>query len=200
MRYHVAFAVAACALLGRPLAAQPPPAVVVPAPQADAAAAPSPAQTAFGLQPDPEVNREAVLAIDLLLGMETGVRSQLALFRGDRRAFVAEAFYGALVHKLGDGEGAGAGGRFLFRRDAPASCNSVILSPGFDVLYQFDRHGLLMLDPSVEMAWLHGFGDRGGWEFGLNAGVGIGVAGRARCRSAAGQVTPLISVYSGFRF
>src|SRR5258708_5205923 len=111
MRYWLAVAVTLCALLGRSAHAQSPP-YLVQAPPADPYAALSPSQAALGLQRALEESREAVFASDLLLGMQTGVRSQVALVRGDHRAFVAEAFYGALFHKLGSSEGAGVGGRF----------------------------------------------------------------------------------------
>jgi hypothetical protein len=67
--------------------------------------------------------------------------------------------------------------------------------------FPFSKRGLLtLLNPLVELSWLHGFGDRCGWEIGLNAGAGIAVSGRTRRDSGAGSVTSLISFFTGFRF
>jgi hypothetical protein len=144
---------------------------------------------------------EAVFSMDLMLGMMSGVRAQLALCRSNCQAWVAEAFYGALLTKLGASEGAGLGARALFRRCSRDGRNSLMLGPGFGLLYQFERGDrVLMAAPTLDLSWLHALGDRGGWELGLNVGVGVGLAGHHNEESALGKVTPLISVYSGFRF
>jgi hypothetical protein len=68
-------------------------------------------------------------------------------------------------------------------------------------MYQTNNEHLILLNPSIELSWLHGFGDRCGWEIGLNAGAGVGVSGNTNSgKSATGKATSLISVFTGFRF
>jgi hypothetical protein len=56
--------------------------------------------------------------------------------------------------------------------------------------------------PSIELSYLRCFNEHGsGWEVGIIGGVGVGVWGTgSHDRDAAGQVTPLISVFTGLRF
>jgi hypothetical protein len=76
-----------------------------------------------------------------------------------------------------------------------------VLGPGVNVFAQLKDDGVLMLAPSLDLSWLHGFGGGGGWEIGLSAGVGIGLSGEPNDGDAVrGRVTPILSVFSGFRF
>jgi hypothetical protein len=146
-------------------------------------------------------DEESFLSLDVLLGMQLGIRSQVAVCREAHRAYVAEAFYGLIfTRNMGSAEGAGFGGRVLFRRCAEGSLNSLVLGPGMEVLYQFPHNGAVLAAPTVDLSWFHSFGARGGFELGLNAGVGLGLAGHDGDRGVSGRVTPLISAYTGFRF
>jgi hypothetical protein len=124
----------------------------------------------------------------------------VSIFRQGHITYVAEGFYGALLSRFGASEATGGGGRALICRTSRDGNNTLLLGPGVNVFYQFDDDGLVVLVPSVDLSWLHGFGGGGGWEIGLTAGVGVGVAGGTRHHDDVGQVTPLISVYSGIRF
>ncbi len=136
-----------------------------------------------------------------MLGQQLGIRSQLAVYRGDRQEIVGELFYGALLHSLGSSEAIGGGARYFIRRCSPDSANAIVFGPGLDVFYQTDNNHLILLNPSVELSWLHGFGDRCGWEIGINAGAGIGISGQTSHNDpASGRVTSLISFFTGFRF
>jgi hypothetical protein len=136
--------------------------------------------------------------IDLMLGMLMGVRGQVAVYRDPKRAVVLEGFYGALLDKFETSEGAGAGGRYYFRRTDKEGCNSLLVGPGVGA-YDHFRHGLWMVAPTIDVGWLRAIGNRGGWEIGLNAGVGVGVAGPSG-DSNIGRVTPLFTLFTGFRF
>jgi hypothetical protein len=144
---------------------------------------------------------EPLFAVELLLGQETGVRGQFALFRDSREAVVIEGFYGVLFHDLGSTDALGAGARWLFWTGWPDNCSSVVFGPGADVFFQLDHNGLILLTPSIDLAWVFNLGGGLELEFGLDAGLGIGVAGHTNHgHSAVGDVTPLISVYAGLRF
>lgn len=147
--------------------------------------------------PDPG---EPILGLDLMVGQLSGIRPNIAIHRGDRTALVVEAFYGGILTKLGTSEGAGAGLRYNVSRGAH---DSVTVGPGADVLFNFRDGQAVIFAPSVDVAWRRDFGDRVGCVLGIQAGVGVGLSGRYNGRddkSAAGQVTPLISLFGGLRF
>jgi hypothetical protein len=137
----------------------------------------------------------------LIAGQETGVRAQIALFRDNHEALVVEGFYGYLFHDLGSSQTLGAGARYLVRASWPDCCDAIHFGPGLDVFFQLNHNNLFLLTPSVDVAWLHSLGAGIDWEIGLDAGLGIGVSGHtSHGHSAVGDVTPLISVYTGLRF
>lgn len=151
-----------------------------------------------------EVNgsREPLLGLDLLVGQQTGIRPSLAVFRNERSAWVVEGFYGALLTRLGESEGAGVGVRWQTTRGGR---DSVTFGPGVDVLFNFRDGQATFLAPTVDLAWRRDFGDRVGCVFGMNAGLGVGLSGTDGGRRwdrdpVAGRVTPLISVFGGLRF
>jgi hypothetical protein len=171
----------------------PPPACVCP-PTTDPGAIPC-------CPPRSACDREPWFAVELLLGQETGVRGQFAAYRDDQEAVVLEGFYGVLFHDLGSSQALGAGGRYLLQSGWPDCVDSLVFGPGLDVFFQLNHNGLVLLAPSVDLAWMHNLGGGLEWEIGLDAGLGIGVAGRtSKGHSAAGDVTPLISLYTGLRF
>jgi hypothetical protein len=148
--------------------------------------------------PAPE---EAIFSANLLLGYETGVRVEAAFSRQENLSFVAEAFYGAILSRMGSSEGAGGGVRAFFRRSSRYSTNSLLLGPGLDVLAQFHNNGLIMVAPTLDLSWLHGFDGGAGWETGMNVGIGVGVASDMNNGDKhVGEVTPLISFYTGLRY
>jgi hypothetical protein len=147
--------------------------------------------------PAPE---ESIISANLLLGYLTGVRAEVAFLRQENRSYAVEAFYGALLTRMGTSEGAGAGVRAIFRRSSRYSTNSLILGPGIDVLAQFHNNGLVMVAPTMDLSWLHGFDGGAGWETGINVGVGVGVASDKNNDKHDGNVTPLISFYTGLRY
>lgn len=141
------------------------------------------------------------LAAQILLGQQIGIRGQFTVAERGPWTYVAEGFYGLLFTKMCNSEGAGVGGRALYSRASRDGRNSLLLGPGVNLFCQFERDGVLMLAPSLDLSWLHGFGVGGGWEIGLSAGIGIGLTGNSYWDdTASGRVTPLISVFSGFRF
>jgi hypothetical protein len=141
--------------------------------------------------------------IDVLLGQFSGFRGQGAVFRTPDRAFVLEGFYGALLDKLGTGEGAGGGVRYYFHRTDRCGANSVLIGPGVGAYYHF-HDKVWMGAPTLDVAWVHAISENGAFELGLNAGLGIGLADRQPRydgdRDKTGRVTPLFSLFTGFRF
>ena len=182
-------------------AAPPPPQLVPPAPPPDAPAA-KPAGLPTGGCPGVSGDEGTQFGVDVLLGQFLGVRGQAAVFRTPDRAFVLEGFYGAILDKLAAGEAAGGGARYYFHRTDRTGSNSVLIGPGLGAYYHFyDK--VWMAAPTVDIAWVHAISENGAFELGLNAGIGIGLSDR-QCyyykRSEVGRVTPLISLFTGFRF
>src|SRR5262245_45269647 len=137
-------------------------------------------------------------AVDLMLGQFLGFRGQAAVCRDADSAFVLEGFYGALLDRLASGEGAGGGARYYLHRTDRGGANSFLIGPGVGAYYHFhDR--LWMLAPTLDLAWVRPITDIGSWELGLNAGLGISVS-NGRDSNDVGRVTPLFSVFTGFRF
>lgn len=181
-------------------AVSPPPQLVPPAPPSDAAA--KPASLPTGGCPCASGDEGTQFGVDVLLGQFTGVRGQVAVFRAPDRAFVLEGFYGAILDKLSAGEGAGGGARYYFHRTDRTGSNSVLIGPGLGAYYH-TRKGLWMAAPTVDIAWVHAISENGAFELGLNAGIGIAVSDLPRYyyeRSEVGRVTPLFSLFTGFRF
>ncbi|MFO0799623.1 MAG: hypothetical protein U0804_19300 [Gemmataceae bacterium] len=175
------------------LPAAPPPAALPPAAPVNVN------QTVVIAAPAPDPG-EPILGLDLMLGQLSGIRPSIAVHRGDRTALVVEAFYGGILTKLGTSEGAGAGLRYNVSR---GTHDGVTVGPGVDVLFNFRDGQAVIFAPTVDVAWRRDFGDRVGCSLGIQAGVGVGLSGRYSGRddkAAAGQVTPLISVFGGLRF
>jgi hypothetical protein len=140
-------------------------------------------------------------AVELLGGQASGVRGQAPLFRDDCEALVVEGFYGYLSHSLGSSQALGAGGRVIWRAETLDCWGSILIGPGVDVFFQLDHNGLILLTPSLDLAWMYTLAPGIGFEVGLDAGLGIGVAGRTKSgNSGLGDLTPLISGYIGLRF
>ena len=69
------------------------------------------------------------------------------------------------------------------------------------MLFELNDNALILLTPSFDVAWLHKVAPGVEFELGLEAGLGIGISGHTReGHDAAGDVTPLISIYTGLRF
>lgn len=189
-RYSGPAAVLLAALCCARASAQEPP----PCAYAGYQAAPCcPSQPAWG--------REPPFAVELMLGQESGVRAQVALLRDGAGALVAEGFYGALFHDGGSSQALGAGGRYLIPLGGPWCGDSFYVGPGVDVFFQLDHDALILLTPSVDLAWKHELGVGLEFEVGIDAGLGVGVAGRDKSgHSGVGDLTTLISGYVGLRF
>ena len=139
-----------------------------------------------------------MFALDLIFGMQSGARVQAAVWQAGNRMVVAEGFYGALLTGLGTSEAAGFGGRYLIQRAGRDSCHSLIFGPGVNAFYQFHDDAQWILAPSVDLAWLRSIGDSGaGWQIGINAGLGVSVSGH---KDGGDRVTPIISLFTGFKF
>jgi hypothetical protein len=146
-------------------------------------------------------DREPPFAVELMLGQESGVRAQVALLRDAAGSLVAEGFYGALFHDLGSSQALGAGARYLIPVGGSWCGDSFYVGPGVDVFFQLNHDALILLTPSVDVAWQHELGVGLEFEVGLDAGLGVGVAGRTKSgHSGAGELTTLISGYLGLRF
>jgi phospholipase/lecithinase/hemolysin len=149
-------------------------------------------------RPSAYCNGGPMFDLDVMLGMFMGIRAQAAVYRNSYLACVVEGFYGAILDELATGEGAGAAGRVYFHRTDRAGYNSILIGPGVGAYCHF-HHDLWMVAPTVDVAWVRPIGDLASWELGLNAGVGVGVAGDSQT-NGVGRATPLISVFMGFRF
>jgi hypothetical protein len=142
-----------------------------------------------------------LFALQAMLGQELGVRGQVAVVRDPQGALVVEGFYGELYSNLGSSQTLGAGARYLFRSNWPDLIGSVVVGPGIDVFFGLNHNTLILLTPSIDVGWLYPLGNRLELEVGLDAGLGIGVSGHTKSgNSAAGDVTTLISFYTGIRF
>src|SRR4051812_10413690 len=96
----------------------PPPAVAVEAPP-----------TATGVWFDGAGSPEPLFGMDLMLGQQIGIRANVGVWRGPASSVVVEGFYGALLTKLGQSEGAGGGLRWLFTRASRSGCDAVVVGP-----------------------------------------------------------------------
>jgi len=142
-----------------------------------------------------------LFGLDLFLGQFAGLRVDGALYRGPNGSLRAEGYYGALLTKFGSSEAAGAGVRWQTRREGKDGCHAVVFGPGCDAFFHLDDANLIMVAPSVELAWCRTIGDTAGWVLGINAGIGVAVSGRdTDGDDAVGRVTPLISGFTGFRY
>jgi hypothetical protein len=151
--------------------------------------------------PPASCDRQPLFGASLMLGQATGVRGQVSVTPNLRDAFVIEGFAGWLFHDLGDSSALGVGGRYLMRTNWLDGNNALQFGPGLDVFFQLNNNGLVLLAPSVDISWLQKLRSGVEWEVGLEAGMGVGVAGHTSSgKSGVGEVTPLISVFTGLRF
>ncbi len=151
--------------------------------------------------PPVALDREPPLALQLMLGQELGVRAQVALFAGVREAVVVEGFYGGLYTDVGSSTALGAGGRWLLWNHFLGPNDAIVFGPGVDVFFGLNHRSLILLTPSVDVGWAFKLAPRLEWETGLDIGLGIGVSGQTdHGHSAVGDITPLISLYTGLRF
>jgi hypothetical protein len=149
-------------------------------------------------RPSAYSNGGPMFDLDVMLGMLMGIRAQAAVYRNPYLACVVEGFYGAILDELATGEGAGGAGRVYFHRTDRAGYNSILIGPGVGAYCHF-HHDVWMVAPTVDVSWVRPIGDLASWELGLNAGVGVGVAGDSES-NRVGRATPLISAFMGFRF
>jgi hypothetical protein len=142
-----------------------------------------------------------MFGVALMLGQELGLRGQVSVTPNMRDAVVVEGFAGWLFHDLGDSSALGVGGRYLMRTSLFDRGNALQIGPGLDVFFQLNNNRLVLLTPSIDISWLQQLRGNLEWEIGLEAGLGIGVSGHeSNGHSGVGEVTPLISVFTGLRF
>jgi hypothetical protein len=152
-------------------------------------------------QPAPTCDREPLFGVSLMLGQELGMRGQVSVTPNMRDAVVVEGFAGWLFHDLGDSSALGVGGRYLMRSSLLDRGNALQFGPGLDVFFQLNNNRLVLLAPSIDISWLQKLRGNVEWEVGLEAGFGVGVSGHtSNGHSGVGEVTPLISVFTGLRF
>jgi hypothetical protein len=136
-----------------------------------------------------------------MLGQELGVRGQVAVYSDSRQAVVVEGFYGGLYTDIGSSQALGAGGRWLLRGDSLLAGDSLLFGPGVDVFFGLNHNSLILLTPSLDLAWMFKLGPCLEAEIGVDAGLGVGVSGHTdHGHSAVGDFTPVISLYAGLRF
>lgn len=147
---------------------------------------------------------DSILGLHLMVGQQLGLRGQLAISRNPGFAWVMEGFYGGSFSKLGNSDAVATGVRAQVRRSSNNGDHSLLIAPGANLMYNLRDGKALYLNPSLDLSWVNGFDNwRGsGWEIGVNLGVGVGISGKAGDpnRNAAGEVTPLISLFGGVRF
>jgi hypothetical protein len=152
-------------------------------------------------QPAPTCDREPLFGVALMLGQETGLRGQVSVTPNMRDGVVVEGFAGWLFHDLGDSSALGVGARYLMRTNWFDGGSSVQFGPGLDVFFQLNNNQLILLAPSIDISWLQKLRGNVEWEVGLEAGFGVGVSGhKSDGHSGVGEVTPLISAFTGLRF
>ncbi|MFO0841306.1 MAG: hypothetical protein U0797_02760 [Gemmataceae bacterium] len=104
-----------------------------------------------------------------------------------------------MLDKIGAGEGVQAPpARELLAADRQRGVQLGGLRPRRPgIYYNFDDQ-YWMLAPTIDVAWVRAIGDSRAWQIGLNAGLGVGVSGPPV--RGVGRVTPLFSLFTGFRF
>jgi hypothetical protein len=152
------------------------------------------------------------VSAQVLLGFETGVRLQYTFHRECNREWVGELFLGAAGTRYGASGALGIGGRVHCALASGSWGDHLIVSPGLNLVFlgeeSSDQHpwnqpedAVTFLAPSVDIAWLHDFLPHFGLELGVHLGLGIGLDGTdSDGDSAAGEFTPLFSVFAGVRF
>jgi hypothetical protein len=151
--------------------------------------------------PPPVLDRIPPFAIELMLGQLFGVRGQVVVYSDSREAVVGEVYYGWLYTDIGSSQAVGAGARWLLRGDSLWIADSIIFGPGVDVFYGLNHNSLILLTPSLDLTWMFKLGPSLEAEIGLEAGFGVGVSGHTdHGHSAVGDVTPVISLFTGLRF
>jgi hypothetical protein len=142
-----------------------------------------------------------LFAIQLMLGQETGVRGQFTVASWAQESFVVEGFAGGLFNSLGSSPALGVGGRYEFWTALLSDGSAFGVGPGLSLFFLTNHDGLILLAPSVDLAWKQRLCNGLDWEVGLDLGLGIGVGGHTKHgHSGVGDLTPLISVYTGLRF
>jgi hypothetical protein len=160
-----------------------------------------------------DVGQEHWLVVQFMLGTEAGIRFQLGFDHACDHTWAGELFLGAAATRFGVGGVVGVGGRVHYTWMSGRWSDALLVSPGIDVFVlgghdrrrgilepEYPKEDVLFLAPTVDISWLHDFTPHFGWELGLHVGLGVGLAGRDyRGESAGGMVTPLLSLYTGFR-
>lgn len=138
--------------------------------------------------------------MDLMVGQLTGVRPSMTVLNLEWSTVLVEGFYGGMFSKFDASETLGAGVRWMMTRPG---VDSVTFGPGVDVMFSLNKGKAVYLAPTIDVSWQHKFGERAAFLLGINVGIGVGLSGREQDRhgdTVSGRVTPLISLFTGFRF
>jgi hypothetical protein len=141
-------------------------------------------------------------SVDVLLGIETGIRLKRCINGNKSYGWMAEAFVG-LDYVLFPAAGVG-----LRYGMAPwtGRHNSLSISPGVDVhvlanpfsnvggLFGFGPTGFGLITADVDLSWRHVYTDSFSGEIGFKLGAGVPIG------KIQHIVVPVVSIYAGFRF
>ena len=140
------------------------------------------------------LDRRSEIGAQLLLGFPTGLRLQVPLLRSDGWALVAEGEAGVEV----TWPYVAVGSRALFPVSGDSHTNAVLVGPGIDLVYAWERNGhdtVTAISPTVTISRLHDINPNLGLEWGADLGVFV-----INDDGSDWFVIPRASVFAGFRF
>jgi hypothetical protein len=137
--------------------------------------------------------------IKVMLGLPTAVRLEIPFQCGSDFSYSVEGTIGFFPGYFSDETFYSLGARASYTLNNNFLGGHLQIGPGVDLLYFGGNENALALTGSVEFVWLSEFNSRFGWELGLDAGIGVGLADFDH-HDRAGEVFPVISVFTGLRF
>jgi hypothetical protein len=157
------------------------------------------------------------VSIDLVIGLETLLRLGVDIVESAeiRGSLQLELVGGGTVGVAGISPVAGGGARVrLELLKSATGRNALLIGPGINFLVAWDDSPedpgmvdlgpdseVLILAPSIDIAWVHQFSGRFGLVLGLHAGAQVAIAGIDNVsRPIAGRTAPVLSFYTGIRF
>ncbi len=178
----------------------------------------SPALLAAAQEGLPEsIQDDTRVSLDLVLGLETLLRLgvDIAEFADGRASVELEAVGGGAIGVAGITPLVGGGARVRLEvLKSATGKNALLIGPGLNFLVAWDSSPedpgmvdlgpdstVLILAPSVDIAWVHQFSQHLGIVLGLHAGAQVAVVGVDNVsRPIAGRAAPVLSFFTGFRF
>jgi hypothetical protein len=141
------------------------------------------------------VGQQHFVAGQVLAGLETGVRAQVAVWHEGNHSYLLEVCrVGLFGNRFAEGY-AGGGGRVDFTVLGSDVGSVIVAGPGINLWTMSPGKGLALV-PSVDVALLHDFVSHFGWEIGANLGCAY-VWGAPGERD---RLLPVVSFYVGLRF